>query len=69
MGKVPFVYLGHPIGGDPRMLSLWDPVLNTIKSRLSRWQSWFLSFGGRLILLKSVLTSLPDRLEHSLFLK
>lgn len=46
VGKVPFVYLGHPIGGDPRMLSLWDPVLNTIKSRLSRWKSRFLSFGG-----------------------
>ena len=34
-------------------------MLHTIKSRLSGWQSRFLSFGGQLVLLKSVLTSLP----------
>jgi hypothetical protein len=59
VGKIPFLYLGLSIGGDPRRLAFWDPVVNTIKSRLSRWQSRFLSFGGRLVLLKSVLTSLP----------
>jgi len=58
-GKVLFLYLGLSIGGDLRRLALWEPVLNTIKSRLSGWQSRFLSFGGRLVLLKSVLTSLP----------
>nr|ABN08480.1 Putative non-LTR retroelement reverse transcriptase, related [Medicago truncatula] len=57
--KILFVYLGLPIGGDHRRLLFWDPVLNTIKSRLSRWQNRFLSFAGRLILLNSVLTSLP----------
>ena len=59
IGKVPFVYLGLPIGGDPRRLNFWEPVVDTIKSRLSGWKSCFLSFGGRLVLLKSVLTSLP----------
>jgi len=59
VGKILFVYLGLPIGRDPQRLSFWDPVLHTIKSRLSRWQSCFLSFGDRLILLKYVLTSLP----------
>ncbi|MCH86380.1 cysteine-rich receptor-like protein kinase, partial [Trifolium medium] len=59
VGKVPFMYLGLPIGGDPRRLSFWDPVLTRIRSRLSGWKSRFLSFGGRLILLKFVLTSLP----------
>ena len=58
MGNIPFVYLGLPIGGNPRRLSFWEPVVNRIKSRLSGWQSRFLSFGGRLILLKSVLTAL-----------
>jgi len=48
-----------PIGGTSRRLSFWEPVLNRIKARLSGWSSKHLSFGGRLILLKSVLSSLP----------
>jgi len=59
VGKVPFMYLGMSIGGNPRRLSFWDPIVNRIKARLSGWNSRFLSFGGRLVLLKSVLTSLP----------
>ncbi|GAU41596.1 hypothetical protein TSUD_196650 [Trifolium subterraneum] len=59
VGKIPFLYLGLPIGGDPRHLIFWEPVLTRLKRRLSGWKSRFLSFGGRLVLLKSVLTSLP----------
>ena len=59
VGTFPFMYLGLPIGGDPRKLDLWKPILNSIHSRLSNWKSKFLSFGGRLILLKYVLSSLP----------
>jgi len=58
-GNVPFTYLGLPIGGDPRKLSFWKPVVDCIVSRLSKWNNKFLSFGGRLVLLKSVLSSLP----------
>jgi hypothetical protein len=53
------MYLGLPIGGDARRLSFWEPVVDRIKFRLSDWKSKNLSFGGRLILLKSVLSSLP----------
>ncbi|CAJ2674496.1 unnamed protein product [Trifolium pratense] len=59
VGKIPFLYLGLPIGGDPRRLGFWEPVVNRLKNRLSGWRSRFLSYGGRLVLLKSVLTSLP----------
>ena len=59
VAKIPFLYLGLSIGGDPRRLAFWEPMLSTIKSKLSGWQSHFLSFGGRLVLLKSFLTSLP----------
>ncbi|CAJ2637778.1 unnamed protein product [Trifolium pratense] len=51
---------GLKIGGDPRRLVFWEPVLTRIKNRLSGWKSRFLSLGGRLVLLKSVLTSLPE---------
>ena len=59
VGKLSFLYLGLQIGGDSCRLLFWKPVVNQIKSRLSGWHSWFLSFSGRLILLKSVLTALP----------
>jgi len=58
-GIIPFVYLGLPIGGDSRKISFWKPVIDRIISRLSSWNHKFLSFGGRLVLLKSVLSSLP----------
>lgn len=58
VGKVPFLYLGMPIEGNSRRLSFWEPIVNRIKARLTGWNSRFLSFGGRLVLLKSVLTSL-----------
>jgi len=59
IGNIPFMYLGLPIGGDARRLSFWDPVLDRLKSRLSEWKSRNLSYGGLLILLKSVMSSLP----------
>jgi len=58
-GTIPFVYLGLPIGGDSTKLSFWKPVVDRIVTRLSSWNNKFLSFGGRLILLKVALSSLP----------
>jgi len=59
VGNLPFVYLGLLIGGDVRRLSFWEPLITRLNSRLSAWKSKHLSFGGRLILLKSVLSSMP----------
>jgi len=59
VGMLPFVYLGLPIGGDACRLEFWQPVLNRIRTRLSSWNNKFLSFGGCLIILKSVMSSLP----------
>jgi len=58
-GSIPFVYLGLLIGGDSTKLSFWKPVIDRVVARLSSWNNKFLSFGGRLILLKYVLSSLP----------
>ena len=58
-GMLPFVYLGLPIGGDDQKLSFWKPVVDRISARLSSWNNKFLLFGGRLVLLKSILSSLP----------
>jgi len=48
-----------PIGGDVRKLSFWKTVIDRIVARLLSWNNKFLSFGGLLILLKSVMSSLP----------
>jgi len=30
VGKVPFLYLGLSIGGDPRQWSFWEPVVDRV---------------------------------------
>ncbi|GAU21280.1 hypothetical protein TSUD_286900 [Trifolium subterraneum] len=50
---------GYADWGEPRRLSFWEPIVSSISTRLFRWKNCLLSFGGRLILLKTVLTYLP----------
>ena len=54
-GRILFLYLGLPIGDDPRKLQFWQPLVEGICSRLSGWKCKNLSLGGRLVLLKSVM--------------
>ncbi|XP_071715114.1 uncharacterized protein [Rutidosis leptorrhynchoides] len=55
----PFTYLGLCIGSRMKKIKDWEPVVEKIKSRLSIWKMRTMSFGGRLTLIKSVLSSLP----------
>ncbi|XP_071695652.1 uncharacterized protein [Rutidosis leptorrhynchoides] len=59
VGALPFTYLGLPIGANMRKSHSWNPVIDKIKARLSSWKMRKLSFGGRLVLIKSILSSLP----------
>ncbi|MCH80340.1 cysteine-rich receptor-like protein kinase [Trifolium medium] len=34
IGRVPFMYLALPIGGNPRQLEFWSPLLNRIRKKL-----------------------------------
>lgn len=38
---------------------MWKPVVDKVKNRLGAWQNRYISLGGRVTLLKSVLWSLP----------
>ena len=58
-GTIPFIYFGLPIGGDSRKLCFWKPVVDRIGKCLASWSNKFLSLGGRLVLLKFVLSSIP----------
>jgi len=57
-GRLPFLYLGLPIGGDSRKIVFWYPLVDQIKRRLFGWKSRNLFMGGHLIFLKSVLSSI-----------
>ncbi|KAJ0758378.1 putative reverse transcriptase zinc-binding domain-containing protein [Helianthus annuus] len=52
-------YLGIPLGANMNRINNWEPVVSVFQSRLSSWKSKSLSIGGRVVLLKSVLESLP----------
>jgi hypothetical protein len=58
-GVVPFKYLGLPVGANPRRLATWEPMVNTLTKKLNSWSHRHVSLGGRLVLLNSVLNSIP----------
>ncbi|RVW89836.1 LINE-1 retrotransposable element ORF2 protein [Vitis vinifera] len=43
----PILYLGLPLGGNPKASGFWDPVIERISRRLDGWQKAYLSFGGK----------------------
>ncbi|XP_026434791.1 uncharacterized protein LOC113332471 [Papaver somniferum] len=57
--KLPFKYLGLPIGSTTRCVSVWDEVIKRMEVKLASWKKNFLSKSGRLVLIRSVLASLP----------
>jgi len=56
---MPFLYLGIPIGTNPRHSAIWDPVVRKCEGKLARWKQKHVSYGGRVTLINSVLTALP----------
>ncbi|XP_058784895.1 uncharacterized protein LOC131659767 [Vicia villosa] len=53
-----FLFLGIPIGSNPRKEATWAPLVEKMKKKLSGWKARFLNLGGRLTLLKSILSPL-----------
>lgn len=47
-----------PVGADARKKSTWAPVIEKIRGRLTAWNGNFLSLGGKVVLLKSILYAL-----------
>jgi len=59
IGSFPFTYLGLPLNPTTLSKMNWQPLIDIIDKRLIAWKSHSLSRRGRLILVNSVLTSLP----------
>ncbi|KAJ0788215.1 putative RNA-directed DNA polymerase [Helianthus annuus] len=58
--KIPFVYLGIPVGANMNRVASWRPVFEVVEKRLSLWKAKVLSIGGRVTLIKSVLECIPN---------
>ncbi|KAK3230297.1 hypothetical protein Dsin_002178 [Dipteronia sinensis] len=56
--SLPITYLGMPLGSNPNTKNIWNPVVQKIENRLAPWKMRFLSKGGRLVLIKAVLSSI-----------
>jgi hypothetical protein len=59
VGSIPFKYLGLPVGANPRRASTWEPLLDSLRKRLGAWGNRYVSLGGRVVLLNSVLNAIP----------
>lgn len=43
VGKVPFSYLGLPIGRNPRSKSFWNPIIERVDKKLKAWSKHYMS--------------------------
>ncbi|KAK3189704.1 hypothetical protein Dsin_029265 [Dipteronia sinensis] len=58
-GSLPLTYLGLPLGGRPSARSFWNELVCRVERRLAPWKKSFLNKGGRLVLIKTVMASIP----------
>ncbi|CAN1188042.1 Putative ribonuclease H protein At1g65750 [Linum perenne] len=58
LDQFPSSYLGLPLGTKATSKVIWDPVIYSLESRIQSWKTKFLSFGGRIAMLKSVLSGM-----------
>lgn len=54
---LPVTYLGMPLGAPPKALATWDVVEERFSKRLAMQESESLLNGGRLILIKKILSA------------
>ncbi|XP_058760756.1 uncharacterized protein LOC131634106 [Vicia villosa] len=59
IGRLPFLFLGLPVGANHRRKDTWKPVFKKLSRRLATWQGKHVSLGGKVTLLNSVLNNIP----------
>ena len=58
-GVLPFRYLGIPMSARKLANKDWSTIEERFQKKLSSWKGKMLSSGGRLVLINSILSSLP----------
>lgn len=59
VGSFPTTYLGLPLGARYKALGIWNGVIEKFEKKLASWKMQYLSLGGRITLINSVLDSIP----------
>lgn len=59
VGSWPVKYLGIPLGGNPKSVALWDPVVEKVSKKLASWKRSYIFVGGRITLIKAALSNIP----------
>lgn len=59
VGEWPIPYLGLRVGGRSNGVAAWKGVMDRVKGRLSKWEASSLSMGGRLTIIKLILSAIP----------
>ncbi|XP_016185845.1 uncharacterized protein LOC107627528 [Arachis ipaensis] len=57
--ELPVRYLGISLGANPQLVKTWKPIIDKVEQKLSLWKAKVLNKAGKLVLIKSVLNSLP----------
>ncbi|KAL0290651.1 UNVERIFIED_CONTAM: hypothetical protein Sradi_7046000 [Sesamum radiatum] len=59
MKALPITYLGAPLYKGNKRKVLYENLIDKVRNRISGWENCHLSYGGRLLLIKTVLSSMP----------
>ena len=59
VGALPIRYLGLPLSAGQLHVADWQPIVEKVEQQLEGWKAKVLSKGGRLVLLRSVLSAIP----------
>lgn len=56
VGNIPFNYLGHLMGANPKKENTWYPLVKVVTKRLASWRNKFVSLDRRVDLLNQFQT-------------
>ncbi|KAK3231468.1 hypothetical protein Dsin_003349 [Dipteronia sinensis] len=58
--SLPISYLGLPLGGRQCLTLFWAELVQRIRNRMALWKRMFLNKWGRLVLIKAIMSSIPN---------